>query len=190
MDARIVTGLGAGALGLAGAGGMYAMMRHSRNENQAAATQEWETWRGELEAEFPNTAPAGQPARRLLADDAAQARFEQFLGEHPAPKFLNIKSENLRSISIDSFDHGPRRIIIPSILIGAAGKGGSLAAGKAGRAKHASKNPRTSQIGLALNIFGGAMGLGTIASSFALPKRSVASTIAGMESHVPTRWTE
>lgn len=104
-------GLGATALLTAGGAtgfGMYQLTSAAdrRIERQigaldrdlAARSDEWSTWNGKLEAEFPG---------RRLDTPADHARFDQFLAENPAPTWVDVEHADFTKARI-STDGVPR----------------------------------------------------------------------------------
>ncbi len=190
MNGRIAAGIAAGVAGLGTAAGVHMVLRNGVERREAAARAEWNDWKAELDQEFPQGGIGGDMTRRPLHNDADEQRFTEFLTEHPAPKWLNIKHQDLRAISIDPFSPNPEGVDWKGFAAGMFGVGGGIGMGFVGASMLERAGSTGSTLGLALNIAGATLGLGTIAGTFLLPKSTVHDDIAAGEWNVPTRWTE
>ena len=190
MNGRIAAGIAAGVAGLGTAVGVHMVLRSGVERKDAAARAEWEAWKGELDQEFPKVGSGEGMSRRPLFDDADEQRFAEFLAEHPAPKWLNVKHENLRAISIDPWSPNPEGHDLKALATGMLGIGGGLGIGFTGAMMLDRAGSAGSTLGLALNVAGATLGLGTIAGLFLLPKSTVYEDVTANEWNVPTSWTE
>lgn len=190
MNVRVAAGIAAGVAGLGTAAGVHMVLRGGAERKDAAARAEWEAWKGELDAEFPKVGPDGEMSRRPLFDDADEQRFADFLAEHPAPKWLNVKHDDLRAVSIDPFEPDPKGRDWASFAAGMLGVGGGIGMGATGALMLERAGSAGSTLGLALNVAGATLGLGTIAGLFLLPKSTVFEEISSSEWNVATHFHE
>ncbi|MCW2921612.1 MAG: hypothetical protein JWL76_1486 [Thermoleophilia bacterium] len=190
LNGRAAAGIAAGVAGLGTAVGVHLVMRGGSERTEAAAQAEWNAWKGELDAEFPKAGTGAGEARRPLLDDGDEQRFGEFLAEHPAPSWLNVKHEDLRAVSIDPFEPDPKGMDWKSFAAGTLGVGGGLGLGVAGAVLLERAGSAGSTLGMGLSVAGVTLGLGTIAGLFFLPRSSVYDQVASTEWNVPTHWTE
>ncbi len=189
-NVRLAAGIAAGAAGLGIAAGAHLMMRHGIERREQQATAEWTAWERELDAEFPKVGSGPDGTRRPLFDQADEQRFTEFLADHPAPEWLNVKHENLRAISIDPFEPRGTERNWTGIAGGVLGIGGGFAMGFTGARMLERAGSAGSTLGLALNVAGATLGLGSIAGMFLLPKSTLHDDIKLHEWNVPTHWSE
>jgi hypothetical protein len=191
MNVRAAVGIAAGVVGVGAAVGLHAVMRNGASGNQTAATAEWNAWKGELDQEFPKVGSGDGLSKRPLFDDADQQRFEAFLQEHPAPSWIKVSHEDLRAISIDPFEPDSEERNWKGLIAGGLGIGGGLGVGITGAMMLERAGSAGSTLGLGLNVAGAALGIGTIAGLFFLPKAdTLYDQIESTEWHVPSHWTD
>ena len=193
INGRVAAGIAAGVAGLGAAAGVHMVLRSGAERNERAAEAEWTAWKGELDAEFPKVGSGDGMSKRPLFDDADSQRFAQFLKDHPAPSWVKVEHDDLRAISIDPFEPEAKERNWGSIAAGSFGIGGGLAIGVSGammleRAGNAGSAGST--LGLALNVAGATLALGTIAGLFLLPKGDLYGRIESSEWHTPSHWTD
>lgn len=184
---RLGIGAAGAALGI-GAGLFFnARSRDHVREVRENGMGEWKQWRSALDQEFPD---------RALPTDGEERRFARFLEQNPPPKFLNIKYDDLRRVSIDSWEvESPldvfRNDAIP-LLGGGAAMAGGLALGlPAVQARLGKLGPAAALAGVGLLALGFASVSTSIASKFApAPGPDVTRHIEQTEWHVPTHWSE
>lgn len=93
-------------------------------------------------------------------------------------------------MSIDPFEPDPAGNDWTGLSAAALGIGGGMAVGFTGAMMLGRAGSTGTTVGLALNVAGAALSLGTIASLFLLPDSRVYDDVKAGEWNVPTHWTE
>jgi hypothetical protein len=190
MDGRVVGGIAAGVVGLGAAAGIHMVLRDSRERRNDAGLAEWEAWKRELDVEFPKVGSGEGRSQRPLMGDADEQRFVEFLDQHPAPSWIKVKHDDLRAISIDPFEANPKGHDWKAFAALGAGLGGGMATAVTGAMMQERAVAGGTKLGVALNVFGAVLSLGSIAGLFFLPKDTVADRIEASEWHVPSDWRD
>lgn len=181
MQATTIGAIAGGIAGVGAAAAIHASGRGEPAKAEAAARAEWEAWRSKLDREFPS---------RALASAGDEARFEEWLKEHPAPSWIRVEYRDLRAISIDPFDPVGVGASIGGTPV-LAGLGGGIALALAGASVAWSSRLPSAVNGIgAFGQYGGAaLALGLLGASFFQPERGgLLQEIESSEWRRPSKW--